>query len=104
MARDRQIFGMVRPAFDLAQLAQMTVAERLELLDALWASLARQPEVLPLTPAQLALVVERRAEHARDPEGAVPWDVVRADLEADQVADERAYEPAAPERVSAHRE
>jgi len=78
---------MVRPAFDIAQL---TVAERLELIEELWASLAARPELLPLTPEQLALVAERRAEHERDPERAIPWAVVRAELSADQEADERA--------------
>jgi putative addiction module component (TIGR02574 family) len=78
---------MVRPAFDIAQL---TVAERLALIEELWASLAARPELLPLTPEQLALVAERRAEHERDPEGAIPWEVVRAELFADQEADERA--------------
>ncbi|AHG92880.1 addiction module component, TIGR02574 family (plasmid) [Gemmatirosa kalamazoonensis] len=78
---------MVRPAFDIAQL---TVAERLELIEELWASLAARPDLLPLTPAQLALVAERRAEQERDPGSAVPWDVVRAELFADQEADERA--------------
>jgi putative addiction module component (TIGR02574 family) len=78
---------MVRPAFDIALL---TVAERLELIEELWASLAARPELLPLTPEQLALVAERRAEHERDPESAVPWEVVRAELFADQEADERA--------------
>jgi putative addiction module component (TIGR02574 family) len=78
---------MVRPAFDITQL---TVAERLQLIEELWASLASRPEAVPLTEAQLALVSERRAEHARAPEGAIPWETVRAELLADQEADERA--------------
>ncbi len=78
---------MVRPAFDITQL---TVAERLQLIEELWASLASRPEAVPLTDAQLALIAERRAEHARDPEGAIPWEAVRAELLADQEADERA--------------
>ena len=69
----RRFEVMVRPAVDVAQLAQLTVDERLD---------------------QLALVAERRAEHARDPEDAIPWEVVRAELEADQLADERAQEQA----------
>ncbi|MCU0636689.1 MAG: addiction module protein [Gemmatimonadaceae bacterium] len=81
---------MVRPAFDMAQVTQLTVAERLELIEAIWASLVRRPEALALTPAQRALVAERHDEHARDPDGAVPWSTVRAELEADQVADEAA--------------
>ena len=76
---------MVRSALDVAQL---TVSERLALIEALWDSLRRQPGALPLSEAERALLEERRAEHRRDPGGAVPWDVVRADLWRDQAADE----------------
>ena len=78
---------MVRPAFDITQL---TVAERLQLIEELWASLATRPDAVPLTEAQRALVADRRAEHARDPGGAIPWADVRSELVADQDADERA--------------
>ena len=81
---------MVRPAFDIAQL---TVAERLQLIEELWASLATRPDAVPLTEAQLALVADRRAEHTRDPGGALLWAAVRSELLADQDADERAVVP-----------
>lgn len=77
---------MVRPAVDIARI---TVAERLQLLQELWASLASRPEAVPLADAQLALVAERRAEHGRDPEDAVSWEMVRAEALADQDADEQ---------------
>ena len=77
---------MVRPAFDIAQL---TVGERLELIEALWDSLRREADALPLTPAERALVAQRRAEHERDPGSAIPWEAVRAELWADQAADDR---------------
>ena len=82
---------MVRPAFDVSQL---TVAERLELIDALWESLRSNPEELPLSDDELALIEERRAAHARQPGTATPWEEVRARLHADQEADERAAEAA----------
>ena len=78
---------MVRPALDVAQL---TVSERLELIEALWDSLRRQPGALPLSDEERTLLAERRAEHRRDPAGAIPWDVVRADLWRDQRDDESA--------------
>ena len=86
---------MVRPAFDIAQL---TVAERLDLIEELWASLAARPDALPLSAAQLALVAERRREHSGDPESAVAWQTVRTELLVDQEADERAAEQGAMER------
>ena len=78
---------MVRPALDLSQL---TVSERLALLQAVWDSLRAHPEALPLGADERALVTARREEHRRDPDGAVPWDDVRAELWADQARDDEA--------------
>jgi putative addiction module component (TIGR02574 family) len=78
---------MVRPALDLDQL---TVSERLALIQAVWDSLRARPEALPLRTEERALIAARREEHRRDPAGAVPWDEVRAELWADQARDEEA--------------
>ena len=86
---------MVRAASDIAQL---TVAERLDLIDALWASLRAQPDALPPTAAERASIDERRAEHQRQPENAVTWDVVRSELLADQIYDEATTTTGAGER------
>lgn len=87
---------MVRSAFDIAQL---TVAERLELIDALWASLRSHDAALaPLTPEEIALIEARRADHERDPSSAIPWETVRAELLADQVSDEEAIGERYPKR------
>lgn len=91
----RQIVLMVRPAFDIAQL---TAAERLELIEALWDSLRVRPDALPPSAAEQALVEERRAEHRLQPETAIPWEAVRADLLADQAADEAERRAGAGER------
>ena len=72
---------MVRPGFDVHQL---TVAERLELIDTLWESLRSNPEHLPVSDEERVLIEERRAEHGRNPESAVQWEDVRAHLLADQ--------------------
>jgi putative addiction module component (TIGR02574 family) len=80
---------MVRPALDLDQL---TVTERLALIQAVWDSLRAHPETLPLSAEERALIAARREEHRRDPGGAVPWDQVRAELWADQVHDESVRE------------
>lgn len=81
---------MVQSTIDLARLVALPAAERLALVQALWDSLRAEPSALPLTDAARALIAERRAEHRRDPDAAVPWDVVRAELWADQEADEAA--------------
>jgi putative addiction module component (TIGR02574 family) len=76
---------MSRPALDLATL---TVDERLELIQALWESLRQRPDDVPLSPAQRALVAERRVEHRRAPDDAIPWESVHAELWDEQARDE----------------
>lgn len=86
---------MVRPAFDIAQL---TVPERLALMADLWASLAASPEGLPLSPTERHLIEERLAEHLANPEAAIPWEVVRAELLTEQGADEAEQGRRQPDR------
>jgi putative addiction module component (TIGR02574 family) len=64
---------MSKPQIDIASL---TPAERLSLLEELWDSLASEPEGVPLTPAQRA-ELDRRLDDL-DAEGPVgiPWDEV----------------------------
>jgi putative addiction module component (TIGR02574 family) len=80
-----QIPAMVRPAFDIQQL---TVPERLELIAELWASLAARPDGLALSAAERDVVRARLAEDDAHPEAAVPWETVRAELAAEQAADD----------------
>lgn len=81
---------MVRPAVDLAALVALPPAERLALVQALWDSLRAEPGALPVTEAERALVARRRAEVRRDPDAALAWEDIRAELGAEQDADERA--------------
>ena len=92
---------MVRPVYDLAELTQLPVAERLRLLEALWESLRPEPAAGELTTAELALLDERIREHEAHPERAIPWEQVRAHLWANQAADERGGAPEPVTRPSA---
>jgi len=78
---------MVRPAFDIDQL---TIGERLELIERLWESLRGRPEWVPMSQQEQELIAARRAAHRSNPSAAVLWESVRAELEADQEADEHA--------------
>ena len=80
---------MVRPVYDLAELTQLPVAERLKLLEALWESLRPEPAAAELTFAELALLDERIREADEHPERAIPWEQARAQLWANQRAAER---------------
>ena len=67
---------MPKPIVDPSQL---TVDERLELIDRLWESVARDaPERLELTPDEEAEIEHRSDELRANPELAVPWDAARA--------------------------
>jgi len=72
---------MNKPRSLLADLLELTPAERIQLAEDLWDSVGASPEKMPgLTATQLAEIERRLNEHARDPAAAVPWDEVRARL------------------------
>ena len=65
----------------LPELFRLSAAERIQLAEDLWDSVAAQPENLPaLTDAQRAEVERRLADHAKDPSSAKSWDEVRKKL------------------------
>ncbi|MEO7966522.1 MAG: addiction module protein [Gemmatimonadaceae bacterium] len=66
-------------AFDYSQL---TIAERLQLVEELWDSIAADAdaEALPLTDAERALVDERLDELRAHPDAGRPWADIRAEI------------------------
>jgi putative addiction module component (TIGR02574 family) len=64
---------MSKPEIDIAS---MTPAERLSLLEELWDSLASEPEGVPLTSAQRAELDRRLDELDADGPVGIPWDEV----------------------------
>jgi putative addiction module component (TIGR02574 family) len=72
---------MNKPNSLLAELLELTPAERIQLAEDLWDSVSASPETMPgLTTAQLAEIERRLAAHARNPAAAVPWEELRARL------------------------
>jgi putative addiction module component (TIGR02574 family) len=76
---------MVHPAIDIEQL---TVGERLELIEQLWDSLRRGTGVRPLSDAEREVIEARRAEPRTDTAGAIGWESVRVELVADRETDD----------------
>jgi putative addiction module component (TIGR02574 family) len=64
----------------VSDLLHLSVAERLQLVEDLWDSIATEPEVMELTDAQKEDLDRRMAEHRPDPGSAIPWEEVRARL------------------------
>lgn len=66
---------------DLTDLFKLTPAERIQLAEDLWDSVAVNPADLPpLSDAQKAEIERRLAERTKDPSKATGWDEVRARL------------------------
>jgi putative addiction module component (TIGR02574 family) len=60
------------------QIHSLSLAEKVELLDAVWESL--EADASSLTEAQRAELDYRIARHEQDPSDVVPWEQVRAGL------------------------
>lgn len=73
---------MASPAFDFDALRRLSVAERLQLVEDLWDSIAQDSpdEALPLTPELAAELDRRLAEHERDPAASRSWADVHAQI------------------------
>jgi putative addiction module component (TIGR02574 family) len=63
------------------ELMKLTPAERIDLAQDLWDSIAQQ-ELPPLTNDEKEELDRRYAEHLRDPSTAITWDEVKARLAA----------------------
>lgn len=60
--------------------AHLTVAERIQLVEDLWDSIADAPEVFELTDAQRAELDRRLEAHRRNPDDVISWDSLRREL------------------------
>jgi putative addiction module component (TIGR02574 family) len=61
--------------------SKLSVAERIQLAEDLWDSIAAETGDLPLTEAQASELDRRLVELERDPEAGESWPVVRARIE-----------------------
>ena len=64
----------------IANILRLTVAERLEIVEEIWDSIARDPSAFELTAEQREDLDRRMAEAEADPDGGVPWEEVRERL------------------------
>jgi putative addiction module component (TIGR02574 family) len=63
-------------------LDQLSVEDRLILVQQLWDSIAEEVNRLPLSPAQRQEVDRRLAAHRANPQAAIPWEQVEAEARA----------------------
>lgn len=59
------------------ELRKLPLAERLELVEELWDSIASESDQLSLTPAQIKELDRRFADYQENPNEGVTWEEVR---------------------------
>lgn len=55
------------------EILNLSVKERLDLVEEIWDSIAANPDAIQLTPAQIDELDRRKREHLKDPKAARPW-------------------------------
>lgn len=68
---------------DMDAIKQLSVAERVRLVQDIWDTLQPTAAELPLTEEQRRVIDQRLEEHRRDPDSAVPWEEVKARIESE---------------------
>ncbi|MEK7816432.1 MAG: addiction module protein [Pseudomonadota bacterium] len=64
---------------DIAEILNLPIEERLRLVELIWESIAANPSAVPISDAHRAVIDERLAEHARDPDDVITRDEVLAE-------------------------
>ncbi len=67
------------PTLESLGIDRLSVAERLQLVEDIWNSIAADVEREPLTAAQQQEIDRRLAAHRANPDAAVPWEQVRSE-------------------------
>jgi putative addiction module component (TIGR02574 family) len=67
----------------LDEIRKLSLAERIQLVEDVWDSIAAESEELQIPESHRAELARRREEHHRSPEDVVPWEEVRRQLWAE---------------------
>ncbi len=68
----------------LAAARKLSVAERIELAEAIWDTVAEEADAIPLSDELRTELDRRLADMEADPDAGSPWEEVRARLERDR--------------------
>jgi putative addiction module component (TIGR02574 family) len=68
-------------SIDVREILKLPVEERLEIVDAIWDSIAASSDALPVTEAQKQELDRRLEEHRRNPGAVRSWEQVRDSLD-----------------------
>jgi len=73
---------MIMKNTTMADILELSVAERILLVEDIWDSIAEAPETLPLTAAQKEELNRRLAAYHQDPSAGSPWHEVVARIKS----------------------
>lgn len=62
----------------VADVLELSVAERIQLVEEIWDSIVAVPQPIPLTPAQREELERRLEDYRLHPDDGSPWDEVRS--------------------------
>jgi putative addiction module component (TIGR02574 family) len=65
----------------LDAVKSLPLPDRLELVDAVWETIAAEGYEPPLTEGQSAELQRRLDEHRANPASAIPWETIRTELQ-----------------------
>ena len=69
---------------NIQAILKLPIAERIELVEAIWDSIAATPDSLPVTEAQKRELDRRLAEYRANPKGGRSWEEIRDSLDENQ--------------------
>lgn len=65
---------------ELSEILQLSIAERIQLAEDIWDSIAAFPEAMPLTEAQKEELDRRLQAHTQNPNEGISWDELKDSL------------------------
>lgn len=66
----------------LSEIINLSVAERLQLLEEIWDSIVEIPEAVRLTEEQKSELDRRLVEYQLNPNAGIPWDKVKEKIQS----------------------
>ena len=68
----------------MEQLRRLSLAERIQLVEDLWDTIAAEADSLPVPESHRQQLALRRAAHRSSPSDVIPWEEVRRQLWAEE--------------------
>jgi putative addiction module component (TIGR02574 family) len=59
---------------EFSQLFELSVSQKLQLVEDLWDSIAAAPQSVPMPEWQKEELARRKAEYLQNPESGIPWE------------------------------